>query len=617
LMILCLCLASTAGLTFFVYCRAVYWSVSLIKVTSVMPTALDDEAVYHDNSHSEIIGRLESPVMIERVARKLGLEGDYRDIANKYIKKTSFEFQPNGGLEVEVWAYSYNLAKVWVETLVEEYNRSREEGRIKYRDSIINSYTQEISRIAEKQDLTTHENLDHEIKQALNETNVKVNQYKDIPTQLLNYKRRIAQMRAINEKLENPELSTVERLSLLNSIKDKVNMRIGRMLSLAPSTQASTAQTEAADQTKEAEPNADELKVGDDQLSADNSPADQPTEEKQQDQKVIEGGKAGATTNFVVVPSVLETKAPWETLELRQRQLESKIKAASQLYLPGHRIMRKLLQDLENTTRALENEYDLAKNRFDLELKDLENKEKETEAKIPEYESVMAKYAEISRESQVFSSKQIAFDGMVTGMSKKLELFDWTADRERTKIDFADILEIKPNPVAPVRLKIFLMSLFGGLVLAIGIPFLIEYLDHTVSTFEEVEGLVPLRGLGIIPQVSSIEKERPVLLNDQNEDQNLVENFRVIRSNLLSFGTLNMDTQVIMITSSMPKEGKTVVSSNLALSFAQTGAKTLLLDTDLRRGRLHRLFGLRKSPGLSGVLTGAITLEEACRSSGD
>ena len=57
-----------------------------------------------------------------------------------------------------------------------------------------------------------------------------------------------------------------------------------------------------------------------------------------------------------------------------------------------------------------------------------------------------------------------------------------------------------------------------------------------------------------------------------------------------------------MVTSAMPKEGKTVISSNLAMSFAQNGQKTLLIDIDLRRGRMHRLFGYRKSPGLSNVL---------------
>ena len=96
-----------------------------------------------------------------------------------------------------------------------------------------------------------------------------------------------------------------------------------------------------------------------------------------------------------------------------------------------------------------------------------------------------------------------------------------------------------------------------------------------------------------------------------------MENFRVIRTNVLSMGNLTKPPHVTMVTSAMPKEGKTVVSSNLAVSFAHTGARTLLIDTDLRRGRLHRLFGYRKDPGLSNVLLNEVTLEEACRPTGE
>jgi capsular exopolysaccharide synthesis family protein len=81
-------------------------------------------------------------------------------------------------------------------------------------------------------------------------------------------------------------------------------------------------------------------------------------------------------------------------------------------------------------------------------------------------------------------------------------------------------------------------------------------------------------------------------------------------------GTLSKPAHVTMVTSAMPKEGKTVVSSNLAISFGQTGSRTLLMDTDLRRGRLHRLFGLRKSPGLSDFLMEKVPLEVAIRPSG-
>jgi capsular exopolysaccharide synthesis family protein len=162
-------------------------------------------------------------------------------------------------------------------------------------------------------------------------------------------------------------------------------------------------------------------------------------------------------------------------------------------------------------------------------------------------------------------------------------------------------------------MSLLLYATIFGLMLAIGVPFLIEYLDHTLSNLEDVEATFQLRGLGIIPKVGANDDRTSLMDKDSSKENNLLENFRVIRTNLLSMGSVMKPPHVVIVTSAMPKEGKTFVSTNLALSFAQTGAKTLIIDTDLRRGRLHRLFGYRKQPGLSGVLLDQITLDEAIR----
>jgi capsular exopolysaccharide synthesis family protein len=121
----------------------------------------------------------------------------------------------------------------------------------------------------------------------------------------------------------------------------------------------------------------------------------------------------------------------------------------------------------------------------------------------------------------------------------------------------------------------------------------------------------------MIPILQGEDAERAALLDpSDHQEQTLQENFRVIRTNLISMGTLTKAPHVIMVTSSLPKEGKTVVSSNLAVSFSQMGARTLLIDADLRRGRIHRLFGLRKTPGLSSILLDKLPLEDALRPTG-
>jgi capsular exopolysaccharide synthesis family protein len=125
-----------------------------------------------------------------------------------------------------------------------------------------------------------------------------------------------------------------------------------------------------------------------------------------------------------------------------------------------------------------------------------------------------------------------------------------------------------------------------------------------VTNVEEMEQNHRLRGLGIVPRLdpTQLPGYPAVAGADANPDRQLIENFRVIRTNLLSMGAVTRNPQAIVIASAMPEEGKTVVSYNLALSFAQMGEKTILIDADLRRGRLHRVFNMRSAPGLSNIL---------------
>jgi capsular exopolysaccharide synthesis family protein len=150
-------------------------------------------------------------------------------------------------------------------------------------------------------------------------------------------------------------------------------------------------------------------------------------------------------------------------------------------------------------------------------------------------------------------------------------------------------------------------------MLAIAVPFHIEYLNGRVSDVEHTESTLRIRALGVVPKVTDVSFDSLILHGDEvKSDSHLKESFRLIRTNLAintENGTL---PQVILVTSSMPQEGKTSVAANLALSFAIKGEKTLLIDGDLRRGRAHKLFKVSSRPGLSELLSGkTLSLEES------
>lgn len=141
----------------------------------------------------------------------------------------------------------------------------------------------------------------------------------------------------------------------------------------------------------------------------------------------------------------------------------------------------------------------------------------------------------------------------------------------------------------------------GGIIAALMIIFLIFYFDNTVKTSEQVEDKTKLPVLGSIPSVSKKnEKERDLIVHN-NPKSPISEGIRTIRTNL-QFSSMGKNVNKIMVTSSMPEEGKSFTSANLAIAFAQDGHKVLIIDCDMRKGRMHRIFEMSNGKGLSNLL---------------
>jgi capsular exopolysaccharide synthesis family protein len=185
-------------------------------------------------------------------------------------------------------------------------------------------------------------------------------------------------------------------------------------------------------------------------------------------------------------------------------------------------------------------------------------------------------------------------------VAERIEAIDSAGSGDGLSLVFGGIRHISDRPVAPDPLKIALYSLLGGCVLALGAPLFLERLGYGKSKLARLESALRVPGLGTVPTHEKSLRPQLPKLDDP---------FRTIRTRLLA----NTAPHVVMIASAVPAEGKTSVAINLAMAFAETGARTLLIDCDLRRGRMHRCLGFRKEPGLSNVLLGEIPLEHAIR----
>lgn len=143
-----------------------------------------------------------------------------------------------------------------------------------------------------------------------------------------------------------------------------------------------------------------------------------------------------------------------------------------------------------------------------------------------------------------------------------------------------------------------------GFVLSIAILFIIFYFDRTIKSTEQIEQKVKLPILGSVQDFNkgSKKKEKELVVHERPKS-NVSEDIRTIRTNL-QFTSSKEDSKVILVTSSVQGEGKSFISANLAATFAQNGETTILIDSDLRLGRTHKLFGVSNSMGLSNLLVG-------------
>ncbi len=172
---------------------------------------------------------------------------------------------------------------------------------------------------------------------------------------------------------------------------------------------------------------------------------------------------------------------------------------------------------------------------------------------------------------------------------------------ELYNLDNVHILDVAIEEDEPYNINVAKSSIIGGvlgLVLSSGIFFVIYYFDRTAKSVEQVEEVLQMPILGSVEETRNLKEELVVATNPK---EIISEQIRTIRTNL-QFTSADEKIKTILITSSIPSEGKSFISSNLATAFAQNNKKVLIVDCDMRKGRVNKIFKISNRIGLSNLL---------------
>jgi capsular exopolysaccharide synthesis family protein len=175
--------------------------------------------------------------------------------------------------------------------------------------------------------------------------------------------------------------------------------------------------------------------------------------------------------------------------------------------------------------------------------------------------------------------------------------------------------ELPETPFRPRKGRNMALAIMVGLFGGIGLAFLVEYLDNSIKTTEELERVVRLPALGVLPMLTTNGKRalnpgQSVGLSAYEKPKSPMGDAISHVSAALMLSLSGRPPAAIMVTSPNVGDGKTSISVNLASSLAMTGRRVVLVDTDMRRPLDHKIFGLALQPGLSNFITGSVSLEE-------
>ena len=294
----------------------------------------------------------------------------------------------------------------------------------------------------------------------------------------------------------------------------------------------------------------------------------------------------------------------WDTLKRENAILEAQLVSYRKKYKDEHPLIQETQQKLQENEDALKVEIQFALKQYYSQLEALNIKEKAARQVEQEWEE---QALEIDRKQKEYEGRQrnlTRLQGLYDLIFNRLQEIDIAAGIQTESVKILERAVAPGSPLKPRNLQSLFLAALIGLAIGIGLIFALEFMDDSIRYPEEVARSLGTTFLGLVPTAHWKQvDESSYWLGNVDSSSGFAEAYRNIRSALL-LNPSGRPFRTLTVISSVPKEGKTTTSVNLATCFAQTGHKVLMVDADLHRGGLHRFFGLQAGRGLSEILTG-------------
>jgi polysaccharide biosynthesis transport protein len=338
---------------------------------------------------------------------------------------------------------------------------------------------------------------------------------------------------------------------------------------------------------------------------------------------LVQYAKSG---NMDAVPQ-LQNDANLTDLSKKRTDVSTQYTEALNQYGPNFPKVQRLQAEMKGIDQLIETEKKNVVDRMEsdyraaIHLEELRTKATEDQkAEVNAMAEKMVQYNILKREAE---TNKALYEGLLT----KLKEAGISEGLKSSNIRVVDPAMIPSTPIRPSKVRNIALSFLVGLVGGVGLALMREYLDNTVKTPDDVETLVRLPSLAVVPAFRSEENDgkahgflkgsssngaekRIELVAQHLPKSQMSEAFRALRTALL-LSQAGHPPQVILVTSALPREGKTTAAANLAVTLAQLGDSTLLIDGDLRKPGVGRLLNMApgKYAGLSSYLAGVSSLE--------